>query len=786
MAESRPLVGTSVPRSDGVPKVTGEARYVDDLPAMPGELFGATVRSQVPRGHLRAVRFDPAFDWSSVTRVMAADIESLADGDGRGVNTVALIVDDQPVLASSAIHHAYEPVVLLAAADRGTLARAAAAVTLDIDPLPPALDAERALAGDPVVWGEDNVQKRYLIRKGCADVEDALEDGGEGERAIDAALAACAVRVRGRYTTQHQEQLYIETQGVIAWWDVDGVHVTGSIQCPFYVHKAMVRALAIEGRRVHVSQAVTGGGFGGKEEYPSVISLHAALLSKKSGRPVRMVYDRREDIEATTKRHPSICDIESGCDADGTLRVLKMRVLMDGGAYVTLTPVVLSRGVLHAAGAYRWGDARIEGIAVATSTPPNGAFRGFGAPQTIWAIERHLDKVAAVLGRDPLDLKRQNVLVEGDSTATGQVLRTSVAGMECVEVAAAASDYHQKRQALGAQHATAAGDGSGKRVARGIGAAVFMHGAGFTGSGERYLKGKVAVDLVAGGRLRIRTASTDIGQGTETVFRQIAADAAALGIEDIDFAVPCTTTVPDSGPTVASRTVMVVGSIVERAARDLAQRVAEERHVGGGSFAEAGDRLIGRYGEVTSLLQYEPPEWVKWDDVAYKGDAYPCFGWACDVAEVEVDLDTYEVAVTAFWSATDVGKAIHPVMCKGQIEGGSLQALGWALCEDLVWKDGRIQNPRMTNYIIPTALDAPRFETLLVEAPFALGPGGGAKGIGELPMDGGAPAVAAAVEHALGVAIDSLPLSPERLLAGVQARAVAVAVAAHARGGAGA
>jgi CO/xanthine dehydrogenase Mo-binding subunit len=777
MAESRPLVGTSVPRSDGVPKVTGEARYVDDLPPMPGELFGATVRSQLPRGRLRDVRFDPAFDWSTVTRVVAADIEGLGDGDARGVNTVALIVDDQPVLASTAIQHAYEPVVLLAAADRGTLARAAAAVTLDIEPLPAALDAERALAGDPVVWGQDNVQKRYLIRKGCADVEDPAE----GERAIDAALAACAMVVRGRYTTQHQEQLYIEPQGVVAWWDDDGVHVTGSIQCPFYVHKAMVKAFAIEGRRVHVSQAVTGGGFGGKEEYPSVIALHAALLSRKSARPVRMVYDRREDIEATTKRHPSICDIESGCDADGTLRVLKMRVLMDGGAYVTLTPVVLSRGVLHAAGAYRWRDARIEGIAVATSTPPNGAFRGFGAPQTIWAMERHMDKIAAALGRDPLDLKRQNVLVEGDSTATGQVLRSSVAGMACVEAAVRASDYHHKRQALGAAYASATGDGSGRRVARGIGAAVFMHGAGFTGSGERYLKGKVAVDLIAGGRLRIRTASTDIGQGTETVFRQIAADAARLGVEDIDFAVPCTTTVPDSGPTVASRTVMVVGSIVERAARDLAQRVAEERAAGGGSFAEAGDRLLGRYGEVTSLLQYEPPEWVKWDDVAYKGDAYPCFGWACDVAEVEVDLDTYEVAVTAFWSATDVGKAIHPLMCKGQIEGGSLQAVGWAIYEDVVWKDGRILNPRMTNYIIPTALDAPRFETLLVEAPFALGPGGGAKGIGELPMDGGAPAVAAAVEHALGVVIDSLPLSPERLLAEVQARAATIA-----RGGAGA
>ncbi len=557
---------------------------------------------------------------------------------------------------------------------------------------------------------------------------------------------------------------------MIAWWDESGVHATGSLQCPFYVHKAFLKTFAEEPSRIHITQAVTGGGFGGKEEYPSIIALHAALLAKKSGRPVRMIYDRKEDIEATTKRHPAICDIESGCDADGKLRALKMTVLMDGGAYVTLTPVVLSRGTLHASGAYEWPDVRIESIALATNTPPNGAFRGFGAPQTIWAIERHIDKVARVLGKDPLDLKRQNVLALGSVTATGQTLPASVAGIECIEKARAAAEYDRKRRELTTANTAAAGQPTspGKplpRIVRGIGAAVFMHGAGFTGSGERYLKGKVAVDLLPGGRLRIRTASTDIGQGTETVFRQIVADAAGVPLSNVDFAVPSTTTCPDSGPTVASRTVMVVGSITENAAREIAARVHAEQATSGGTFAEAGDRLLAREGEVTSLLQYSPPSFIQWDDARYKGDAYPCFGWACDIAEVEVDTETLEVTVTNFWSATDVGKAIHPTMCKGQIEGGSLQAIGWALWESLVWDKGLIKNPRMTNYIIPTALDAPPFHTILVEAPFAFGPGGGAKGIGELPMDGGAPAIAAAVEHALGVAMDTLPLTPERLLA---------------------
>ncbi|WP_437980595.1 xanthine dehydrogenase family protein molybdopterin-binding subunit [Sorangium sp. So ce117] len=750
MATSPPAsastVGSSVPRTDGPPKVTGASRYVDDIPAMPGEIFGRTVRSPVPRGILRGVRLDPAFDWSDVTVVLAEDVP---------VNVVALILDDQPILATGKVNHAYEPIVLLGCADRLKLARAVQAVALDIDPLPPVLDARAAQGGGEIIWGTDNVIKRYLITNGRADA--ARERGEASEAAIDAALARCEVVVTGTYASHHQEQLYIEPQGVIAWWDEAGAHATGSIQCPFYVHKAFLKAFGLPPDRIHITQSVTGGGFGGKEEYPSIIALHAALLAKKSGRPVRMIYDRTEDIEATTKRHPASCEITSGSDRDGALRALKIRILMDGGAYATLTQVVLSRGALHAAGAYRWDDVWIEATAVATNTPPNGAFRGFGAPQTIWAIERHLDRVARELGCDPLDLKAKNVLRPGDSTATGQVLRVSVAGEECITRAIAASGYRQKR---------AAGPVVRGRVARGIGLSVFMHGAGFTGSGERYYKGKVALDLAPGGRLRIRTASTDIGQGTETVFRQIAAGAAGLPLDRVEFAVPCTTTVPDSGPTVASRTVMVVGSIVEAAARELASRVRAEQASAPAalSFEEAADRLLAREGQVTSLKQYEPPGYVRWDDEAYKGDAYPCFGWACDVAEVEVDLDTFEVTVVDFWSATDVGKAIHPVMCKGQIEGGSLQAIGWALSEEIVWQGGKIKNPRMTNYIIPTSLDAPPFHVVLVEEPFPFGPGGGAKGIGEMPMDGGAPAVAAAVEHATGIAACALPLTPERLL----------------------
>ena len=731
-----PSIGSSVPRVDGPAKVAGSARYVDDL-VLPGMLHGATVRSDVARGRLLGVDLDPAFDWTGITVVTADDVP---------VNAVPLIENDQPVLAKDEIRHAYEPVALLACEDRLRLEKALRHVTLRVAPLPPVLTIDDALAAREVIRPPNNVFKRYRITKGR---------GGD-------AVEGCEVVVRGVYETGAQEHVYIEPNGMVAFWDADGAHVEGSLQCPFYVQKGIKGVFGLPDDGVDVTQAVTGGGFGGKEEYPTLVALHALLLAKKAGRPVKLIYGRQEDVEASTKRHSSRVEIASGCDRDGTLRAVSIRVLFDGGAYVTLTPVVLSRGALHACGAYRWADVTVEAVAVATNTPPNGAFRGFGAPQTIWAIERHLDRVARTLGLDPVALKRKNLLRLGDTTATGQTLKESVGVQECVEKALAASGYLEKR---------ARGPVVSGRTARGVGAAVFLHGAGFTGSGEKYLKGKVAVDLLPGGRARVRTASTDIGQGTETVFRQIAADALGIAVGAVDFAVPSTKVVPDSGPTVASRTVMVVGSIVDRASKELRVRVGEEATVAGLTREAAWERLAADPARATALVQYEPPEGIVWDDATYSGDAYPAFGWACDVAEVEVDLDTFETKVTGFWAAVDVGRVINPTLCAGQVEGGTLQAIGWALTEKLVTRDGKILNPRMTSYIVPTSLDAPPFQTTLVEAAYSRGPGG-AKGVGELPMDGGAPAVAAAIEHATGLVLDRVPMLPEDLYE------------AHAKGGA--
>jgi CO/xanthine dehydrogenase Mo-binding subunit len=754
---SPPFVGQSVPRVDGASKARGAAIYVDDI-VVPGALYGATVRSSVARGKLRAITKDPSFDWTGVVVLTHADVPH---------NEVALIEHDQPILAHDEIRHCYEPVALVACEDPVRLQRAVAAIHVDVEPLPAVLTIDDSLDCTQVIYGKDNVQKRYTIEHELA-------------QPIDQIIRGCDVVLSGRYRVHHQEQLYIEPQGMVAWWDSAGVHVTGSLQCPYYVQKAIKFAFALEDAQVHITQAVTGGGFGGKEEYPSVIGAHAALLAKAAKRPVRMIYGRKEDIEATTKRHPARVDVRTGCTKDGELVAIEVKCVMDGGAYVTLTPVVLSRGILHAAGAYRWKHARIEGIAVATNMPPNGAFRGFGAPQTIWAIERHMDRLAAKLGKEPLAFKRARAMAVGSTTVTGQVLRESVGVDECVSRALEASGYERKRAEYAANNAK---KDDGARTRRGIGASVFLHGAGFTGSGERKLKGKVRIDLETGGRLRIRTASTDIGQGTETVFRQLAADAARVPIDRIAFETPSTTNVPDSGPTVASRTVMVVGSIVVRGAKLIGERVrafASEKGLPSTmpeDFARAADMLLIATGaRISELVEYEPATQNQWDDDAYRGDAYPCYAWGCDIAEVEVDLDTYEVKVLRFWAAQDIGKAIHPVMCAGQVEGGTLQAIGWALYEDVVWKDGKILNARMTNYVIPTSKDAPPFNTILVEHPFSGGPSG-AKGVGELPMDGGAPAIAAAVEQAIGVGCDDLPLLPEKLFEAVRRAARATATA---------
>jgi CO/xanthine dehydrogenase Mo-binding subunit len=730
------VVGQAVPRVDGAAKVSGAARYLDDLD-VPGVWHGATVRSHVAHGVVRAIRLDPDYDWTGVVVVTAADVP--------GENLIALIEDDQPALVGEGqrVRHIGEAVALVAAASRQRARDAAQRVYVEIEPLPAVFDMEAALAGEVTLHGSDNIFKTFQVRRG--------DD-------IDAALAACDVVVEGTYRTSAQEQMYIEPQAVLARWDERGAcRVVGSMQCPYYVHKALKRLLGLGNDRVIVSQSVTGGGFGGKEDYPSLLTGHAALLARRAGRPVKMVYDRGEDIAYTTKRHPALVRHRLGLRSDGTTVACDVELLLDGGAYVTLSPVVLSRALLHAAGPYRFDHVRLVGRAVATNTPPHGAFRGFGAPQTTFAYERQMQKAARQLGIAPLELRRRNMLRVGDQTATGQTLDHSVGADEVLAAVA------QRAQATPVPALPRLGTAPG-RTRRGQGLAFCFHGAGFTGSGETYLQGKATVAARADGTFEIRTSSTDIGQGMLTIFAQIAADALGVGLEQVTVAEATTERVPDSGPTVASRTCMVVGRVVEQAARGLREQL--EAHAGQHGLDARDLSAVARHrcagGELVQTSTYESPPGIAWDDATYTGSAYPVYGWAACLVDVAVDLDTYEVTVERCIHAVDVGKAINPVIVKGQIDGGTVQALGWALWEHVVYREGLVVNASMTDCIIPTFWDVPELDAVVVETPYPYGPHG-AKGVGEIPVDGPAAAVASAIEDALRRPFDELPILPETI-----------------------
>ncbi|HEY8256672.1 MAG TPA: xanthine dehydrogenase family protein molybdopterin-binding subunit [Gemmatimonadales bacterium] len=691
-------VGRSVSRKDGIGKATGQARYADDL-TFPGMLHGRTIRTTVACGQVAGVRLD--FDPAGFTVVDHRDIP--------GRNVVALIADDQPCLVEREIRHAAEPVLLLAHESREALL--GATVGLDEQPGTPIFDPEQS----PTAF------KTILIEKGD----------------VTAGFSAADHIVEGTYRTGHQEHVYIEPQGVIAVPEDGGITVYGSIQCPFYAHRALAVVLGDTVSSVRVVQTETGGGFGGKEEYPSGIAAHAALLALKACRPVKLVYDRVEDMLATTKRHPSIVRHRTGLTRDGRLVAMDIEVILDGGAYTTLSPVVLSRGSIHAGGPYRCDNVRIAARAMFTNTPPNGAFRGFGAPQTQFAVEVHLERIAESLGLDPVRLRERNLLRAGDTTATGQKLGDDCAALEVLRTAVRRSSYRRKRKAY-------AGTG------RGIGLAMYWHGSGFTGSGELKLASRATVEITPTGA-RVLTSSTEIGQGTRTMHAQIVADTLGVPYEQIEVATPDTSIVPDSGPTVASRTCMVVGRILQRAAEEVRRKLGDLTPI----------EYYQRHGPLSVTSQYEQPDWIEWDEVNYRGDAYAAYAWGCDVAEVELDPDTWEVRPLRVTVVNEIGRVIHPALARGQVEGGTAQGLGYALLERVAMQGGVMANAQLTNYIIPTTMDTPKLDVVMLEHPYAGGPFG-AKGLGELPIDGPAPAVINAIRH-LGLDVRAIPAIPETI-----------------------
>ena len=732
MAEFR-IIGKSFPRFDGPVKAAGETRFLPDI-EIPDCWVGGVVRSAVPRGRLRAVRALDTFDWSRAVLVTKDDIP--------GENYIAIVRTDYPALADGEINYATQAAALVAAPDEETLKAAMAAVELDIEPLPPVYALEDAIAKKEVIWGSDNVIDEYRTERGD----------------LDKGFAEADLTVEGDWRTGHQEQLYMETQGMSARMRPDGgVDVLGSMQCPFYVLNAVGKILGLPLEKINVKQSPTGGAFGGKEDYPSILGCYAALLARKSGHAVRMVYSRHEDILSTPKRHPSQSHYKMGLTKDGKITALDVEMLLDAGAYTTLSRVVLQRTHLHAAGCYYVPNVRVHSRAIATNTPPNGAFRGFGAPQAIFAMERTMDKAAKALGMDPLDLRLKNALRTGDQFPYGQKLTESNNAEAVLLKAAELSDYRRKREEYAKQPKS--------RLMKGIGIAVALHGGGFTGSGEDKM-GTTAKMTFDGEKFRIYSSSTEMGQGAATVLPMVAAEALGAELGEVLYIEPETAKTPNTGPTVASRTTMYAGKAVQNACENMKKELegwAAQKGLGRQPILLLAKEYLKEHKILETLGYNIFSDGCSWDDEKFCGDAYHGYAWIANAIEVEVDLDTYEVQATHAAIAAEMGRVINPMQARAQLTGGVTQGIGWAHMEDChIDKNGGYSASHMNSYLVPSTLDAPDWQVALLEDPCPAGCYG-AKGIGELPANSGAPAFVSAVENAVGVSADSIPLTGEKL-----------------------
>ncbi|MFH1861479.1 MAG: xanthine dehydrogenase family protein molybdopterin-binding subunit [bacterium] len=743
-------------RIDAADKIAGRTRYIRDE-QIPGLWYGGTIRSPHPHAKILSVHFFPEFDWKQVVAATAADIPN---------NYVAMLEQDMPFLAETIANYVGEPVVVVAAPDPALLQQALQCVQVDYEPLPALLDLQKAVDSDVRIFGDRNLFKDILIEKG--DLEAA-------KRRADA-----VVQIESR--AGFQEHLYLEPQGIVAIPNGNRIVIRGSLQCPYYVKGALETMFA--GRKeITVVQSPTGGAFGGKEDFPSLIAGHAALLAEKCKHPVAFFYDREEDVKFSTKRHPLYYRGVAYVATNGRLLGLDVYILLDGGAYCTLSQVVLSRAALTAMGCYYTPNVRIHAQAVATNKPPSGAFRGFGGPQAILGIELLMEKIARTLKLTPDAVRRTNLIQLGQTTSTGQVLKYSVSAQETYEDALKRAEYQRKYAEYKAQNEPILqrlrkGEYPKKRpedLLKGIGISAFQHGAGFTGTGENRIKGRVRIALDGNGDVAIYAASTEMGQGKETAFRIILSETLKIAPEQVIVAPVDTDFVPDSGPTVASRTTMIVGSLLVEAGQELicllGNRLKRDRgadfdyrsgHFYSGEQTVSFTEAARQNSDITVEKAYHHPPLIRFDDVHWKGDAYPVYSWAAAVAEVEVDPITFETRVTRYTTTHEIGKAINYNQAEAQIQGGSLQGIGYALYEYAKLTQGSFENSGFTDYIIPTTVETPQFDVKILENPYPFGPLG-AKGLGELPFVGAAPAVLSALWMIFDLEFTEIPVLPEEM-----------------------
>jgi CO/xanthine dehydrogenase Mo-binding subunit len=723
-------VGQPVRRPDAPDKVKGSALYIEDL-AFHGSLLAGVLRS--PHAHARILRIE-----AGRARRIPGVRAVLTARDIPGRNLIPMVQPDWPVLAESFVRHVGEAVALVAAESREALLEGLAAIEVDYEPLAALLDMEKALEA-----GE--VMAHWKIRRGEASVALSRSD---------------LVIVEGTFRTPYQEHAYIEPNGMIGVPDgTGGVVVYGSLQCPFYVQKAVASALGCGLNKARVIQAVTGGGFGGKEDAPSAPGAHVALLAMATGRPVRLILSREEDMAVMSKRHPARIRARFGATREGHLIGAEVDYLLDGGAYATLSPVVLFRGTVHACGPYRVPNVRVDARVVRTHKIPCGAFRGFGEPQVVFAAESLMDMLAERLSMDPLELRQRNALGVGDETITGHKLESSVGFKDVLDRVAESADWKRRREVFARDTGP---------VRRGIGLAACYYGVGLGAMGKHLNPAGASLVVSADGSVTVAVGTTEIGQGMITVLSQITAEALGCPFEAVRVIEADTSRVPDSGPTVASRTTVMSGNAIRDAAAKI--RAAMTPVIGSSElpWKDAVARCVQRQVGLAAHGWSVPPE-TRFDLTTGQGEAYICYSFSANVVELEVDIETGETRVLRVHSGHDVGRVVNPVSSEGQVEGGVLQGLGHALVEEHHLSDGRILNDQLSTYIIPTAMDTPEIRSILVEHAFPWGPYG-AKGLGETPIIAVAPAVTAAIAHATGARLHEIPATPERVLAAVRAR----------------
>ena len=693
-------------RVDAVQKARGEATYVCDM-TLPDMLYAYMVRSTVSRGKIKAIHLPEMPE--GYYFISAKDIPA------KGKNELWMIMKDWRCFADEYVLYYGETIGLVVGPDRTVLKDLKAQIKIDYEEMMPAVtidDAINCVGGPFFPEKNSNVMCELFCEKG---------------RPMDEVFAEADEIFEETIETPYQEHVHLETNGAIVDME-DGKFVFyASAQCPFYIRKSVAGLLDIPPEDIIVRQATTGGAFGGKEHFPDALCGPLLVAVNIIRKPIKMIFDREEDTQFSVKRHPSKCIYKTAIK-DGKITGVKGHIYYNCGAYLSSSYVVLQRGVFHGNGVYTFPSTYLKGEGMATNMFPSDAFRGFGAPQTIFAVETHLDHIAHHLGVDPLELKMQYIAKKGDETTTNGHIIEEVKLPEMLDVICRESDYWRK-----AKEYT---PGCGK----GIGVALYNHGGAFTGNGEQAIIKAHARLVRTGNKVSIQVGSTEMGQGFKTSLRKICAATLGISIDDVEYLDPDTSKVVDSGPTAASRSTMVVGRLVERAAQEMKERWDE--------------------GDITTEVEYEHPEGYPWDQATFRGDAYLGYGWGAVIVEVEADKLTNEIKTVGIWSSHEIGKAIDELIVHGQINGGIMQSLGYGAMEKLEVKNGRFKQKSMSDYVIPTSMDFPKQFYHIQDNPYPWGPYG-AKGMGELVFNGASAAYVDAVERALNTRFNAIPIPPE-------------------------